>query len=116
MILFVVPLSAILLITWFITRKTIGENHWFLWLGLLAMVMLISGLNWILGKPNLEKDDYYGQYIVDRSYFSGKQADWQYNHFRFEIKDNDSIYFYVTEKKNHTDICWQNQSYRKLCF
>ncbi|MDI9859977.1 hypothetical protein [Flectobacillus roseus] len=100
MILFVVPLSAILLITWFVTRK----HHWgkiigFLWLGLLAMVLLISGLNWILGKPNLEKDDYCGQYIVDRSYFSGKQADWQYNHFRFEIKDNDSIYFYVTEKE-----------------
>jgi hypothetical protein len=99
MILFVVPLSAILLITWFITRK----HHWgkiigFLWLGLLAMVMLISGLNWILGKPNLEKDDYYGQYIVD-PIFPGKQADWQYNHFRFEIKDNDSIYFYVTEKE-----------------
>jgi hypothetical protein len=78
------------------------ENHWgktigFLWLGLLAMVMFLSGLNWILGKPNLEKDDYYGQYIVDRTYFSGKQADWQYNHFRFEIKDNDSIY--VTEKE-----------------
>jgi hypothetical protein len=77
----------------------LGKIIGFLWLGLLAMVMLISGLNWILGKPNLEKDDYYGLYIVDRSYFSGKQADWQYNHFRFEIKDNDSIYFYVTEKE-----------------
>ncbi|NBB26868.1 hypothetical protein [Cellulophaga sp. BC115SP] len=100
MILFVVSLSAILLITWFIT----GKNHWgktigFLWLGLLAMAMFLSGLKWILGKPNLEKDDYYGQYIVDRTYFSGKQADWQYNHFRFEIKDNDSLYFYLTEKE-----------------
>ncbi len=47
-------------------------------------------------KKNLNKNDYHGTYIINRSYFAGKQADWQYNHFRFEIKDNDSIYFYAT--------------------
>jgi len=56
----------------------------------------------------LEKDDYYGTYVIDRAYFSGKQADWQYNHYRFEIKENDSIYFYVTDRerivKTHTGV------------
>lgn len=56
---------------------------------------------WIVGtlaqKKVLEKSDFYGEYIVDLSYFRGKQANWQYNNFRFEIKTNDSIYFYVTE-------------------
>ncbi|MBK8416976.1 MAG: hypothetical protein IPL22_22150 [Bacteroidetes bacterium] len=37
--------------------------------------------------------------IVNRDYFPGKQADWQYNNFRFEIKENDTIYFYVTDKE-----------------
>jgi len=46
----------------------------------------------------LKKKDYYGEYIVNRDYFSGRQSDWQYDHFRFEIRENDSIYFYVTEK------------------
>jgi hypothetical protein len=50
-------------------------------------------------KKELKKKDYYGQYIVDRSFFAGKQADWQYNNFRFEIKENDSIYFFVTNKE-----------------
>jgi len=50
-------------------------------------------------KMILDKDDYYGDYIVNRNYFKGKQADWQYEHFRFTITKNDSIFFYVTEKE-----------------
>jgi hypothetical protein len=51
----------------------LGENHWLFMVGSFGDGLLISGLNWILGKPNLEKDDYYGLYIVDRSYFSGNK-------------------------------------------
>ncbi len=52
----------------------------------------------IWSKKILDKEDFYGTYIIDRNYFKGKQADWQYNHFRFEIKENDSIYFYETNE------------------
>ncbi len=44
-----------------------------------------------------DKKDYYGEYVINRDYFKGKQTDWQYNHFRFEITKEDSIFFYVTE-------------------
>jgi len=47
----------------------------------------------------LDKDDYYGSYVIDTTYFDPIQAKWQYDHFRFEIKRNNSIYFYVTEKE-----------------
>ena len=50
-------------------------------------------------KKELDKKDYFGEYIVNREYFKGKQTDWQYDNFRFEIKDNDSIYFNVTDKE-----------------
>ncbi len=50
-------------------------------------------------QKKLDINDYYGEYIVNRDYFPVKQADWQYNNFRFEIKENDSIYFYVTDKE-----------------
>jgi len=50
-------------------------------------------------KKVLKKSDFYEEYIIDRDYFSGKQSDWQYNNFRFEIKGNDSIYFYVTDEQ-----------------
>ncbi|TAE89990.1 MAG: hypothetical protein EAY81_01375, partial [Bacteroidetes bacterium] len=56
-------------------------------------------IQWLTAKTELKKKDYYGQYIVNRNYFPGIQADWQYNHFRFEIKENDSIYFYLTDKE-----------------
>jgi len=43
----------------------------------------------------LEKEDFYGDYIIDRNQFPGKQADWQYNSFRFVISHNDAINFYI---------------------
>ena len=39
------------------------------------------------------------EYIINRDYFKGEQTDWQYNHFRFEITEEDSVFFYVTEKE-----------------
>ena len=60
---------------------------------------LLSGISqWLTAKTELKKKDYYGEYIVNRDYFPGRQADWQYENFRFEIKENDSIYFHVTDK------------------
>ena len=34
-------------------------------------------------KNIIDKSDFYGEYKIDRNYFSGKQADWQYNNSRF---------------------------------
>ena len=67
-------------------------------------IVIMSIISILLKKIVLEKSDFYGEYTIDRNYFSGKQADWQYNSFRFEIKKNDSIYFHVTngEKINET--------------
>ena len=53
----------------------------------------------VTAKTILDKKDYYGQYIIDRNFFKGKQTNWQYENYRFEIKKNDSIYFYVTDKE-----------------
>ena len=50
-------------------------------------------------KTELDKKDYYGEYVINRDYFKGEQTNWQYNHFRFEITDEDSIFFYVTDKE-----------------
>ena len=70
-------------------------------IGFLILIILISILS---KKKVLEKSDFYGEYTIDRNYFPGKQANWQYNNFRFKIKKNDSIYFHVTngEKINET--------------
>lgn len=35
-----------------------------------------------------------GCYHIDRNFYPGLNAEWQYNHFRFEITRNDDFLFY----------------------
>lgn len=94
-----IPLTGLFLVIWFFTKKKIiGKTLGWIWLGIFGLLMLSEIARFLTAKTILEKKDYYGEYIVNRDYFPGKQSDWQYEHFRFEIKDNDSIYFYVTDK------------------
>ncbi|WP_350128027.1 hypothetical protein [Imperialibacter sp.] len=99
-ILILVPLTGILLIVWLISRKLIvGKILGLIWLGIFGLGTLVTILNWLTSKTELDKDDYYGEYVINRDYFKGEQTDWQYDHFRFKITDNDSIFFYVTDKE-----------------
>ena len=95
-----VPLTVILLLIWLFSGKRLfGKTIGLIWLGIIGLIVFSMTINWLTSKTELEKKDYYGQYIVNRDFFPGKQADWQYENFRFEIKENDSIYFYVTDKE-----------------
>lgn len=95
-----VPLTGILLLAWWVTKnKIFGKVVSYFWLGLFVLFIIGTIIRLLTDKKELRKNDYYGEYIVNRDYFPGKQADWQYDNFRFEIKDNDSIYFYVTDKE-----------------
>ena len=68
------------------------------WLGVSGLAMIsVVGRSWF-ATIELEKEDYYGSYVIDRNQFSGRQADWQYNTFRFDITRDDKIIFYVTNK------------------
>ena len=97
-ILFSLTFSLSLL--WAISKNRIfGQVLAAVW-GTILSLLVVGGIRSLfIAVKKLEKDDYYGQYVINRNYFPGKQADWQYNSFRFEIKDNDSIYFYATEKQ-----------------
>ncbi len=89
-----IPLTGILLVTWLLTRKKIlGKTFGLIWLGIFGLVLLSGIIKWFTAKTEFKKKDYYGEYIVNRDYFSGRQADWQYDNFRIEIKENDSILF-----------------------
>lgn len=95
-----VPLIGILLVIWLLTKKEIfGKSVGVIFIVILGLVILSNTIQWLTAKTKLNKKDYYGHYIINRDYFKGKQADWQYDTFRFEIKTNDSIYFYVTDKE-----------------
>ena len=95
-----VPLTAILLLIWLISGKFIvGKTLGLIWLGIFGLVTLSLIIQLLTAKKVLKKKDYYGQYIIDRDFFRGKQADWQYDHFRFEIRENDTIYFHITNNE-----------------
>lgn len=95
-----IPLTGILLMIWLLTRKKIfGKAAVLIGLVIVGLAVFSTIVQWLSVKMDLKKKDYYGQYIVNRDYFPGKQSDWQYEKFRFEIKNNDSIYFYVTDKE-----------------
>ncbi|MFL1896153.1 hypothetical protein ACJRPK_10645 [Aquimarina sp. 2-A2] len=99
-IFIVLPISIILSLLWFYTKKNFfGVALIGMWGGMILLWILSAVLHPFYTKKVLEKSDFHGEYVIDRNYFSGRQADWQYNNFRFEIKENDSIYFYVTDGK-----------------
>ncbi|MCK6606909.1 MAG: hypothetical protein L6Q46_01245, partial [Flavobacterium sp.] len=56
-------------------------------------------LSFFTSKKEVEKENIIGDYIIDRTKCSVKQADWQYNHYRFKITEDDKIYFYITNKE-----------------
>lgn len=99
-IFILVPLTGILMLAWFFTRDNlIGKILGFVWLGVFGLILLFGVLRWLTSKTVLDKHDYYGEYVINREYFAGEQTDWQYNHFRFEITESDSIYFYLTDRE-----------------
>ncbi|MFB0926321.1 MAG: hypothetical protein QMB65_13725 [Vicingaceae bacterium] len=69
-----------------------------IWFGVTFLALFFVVLNVCVSKVILEKNDFYGEYVVDRDFFSGKNADWQYSRYRFEIKENDSLYFYLIDE------------------
>ncbi len=97
--LVLVPLTGVLLIIWLITRKKVfGITLGFIWLGIVGLIFLAASTRLLSGKKEVKREDIYGTYIIDRTKFPGKQADWQYDHFRFEITKQNKFIFYQTEK------------------
>jgi hypothetical protein len=103
-IFILLPLTALLtvlfLLAWLLTKqKLYGKILGIIWGLIFGGIMLGGIIKWLTSKTKLEQENYYGHYIVNRDYFPGKQSDWQYDNFRFEIKENDSIYFHHTDKE-----------------
>ena len=92
------PLTGLLLIGSLTGKKLFGKVIGALLLGMIIFGVFSEILKSLNAKKVLDKEDYYGQYVINRDFFPGKQANWQYNNYRFEIKENDSIYFHVTDK------------------
>jgi hypothetical protein len=67
---------------------------------ILVFVILVKVITFLNSNTRVTAGKIYGNYIIDRSKYPGKQADWQYNHYRFKITEDNKIFFYITEKEN----------------
>jgi len=92
------PLTLVSGLLWLFTRKKIfAQFICAIWVLIVSLIVLVIIMQTLFGDKNIERDDLYGEYIIDRSEFPGKQADWQYNHFRFRITRENKLYFYLLE-------------------
>ena len=98
MIFIVLPATITLVLLALFTRKKIfGWLLLVIWAGILGIVVLSAVTRPFFEKKKLQPEDYYGTYAIDRNMYPGFQADWQYNHFRFVITEDDSIFLHVTD-------------------
>lgn len=89
------PLTVLLLILWVETgKRLLGIALGLMWLGA-GGIFLLAVVSESMSK--LDPDDFYGEYVIDRTKFPGRQADWQYNHYRFEITPANELRFHVTD-------------------
>lgn len=97
-VLTIFPLTGILGWSWYSTGKKIyGKILGLFWLMIVILFAGFSIVRLFKTKKDVEKEDIYGEYIVDRTKYAGKQADWQYNHFRFKITPDNQFIFDETE-------------------
>jgi 4-amino-4-deoxy-L-arabinose transferase-like glycosyltransferase len=68
-----------------------------LWLIPIILFTLWIGLHLLTEKMQVEQNDYYGEYVVDLEKYPGKQANWQYNHYRFKISKDNKIHLFKTD-------------------
>lgn len=114
----ILPLTIFLSLVWLVSRKKIfGKAILYIWIGIFSLVTLASIVKIFTDKKELDRDDIYGEYIIDRTKFSGMQSDWQYNHYRFIINEDNSIIFYETERdrilKRHKGTISFHPSYKR---
>ncbi len=79
LLLFIIfPSTGILLFLWILSkRSSFAKILVLLWSGVIGLVILSSIVQFFNTKKRVEKNDIYGEYIIDRSKFPGPQADWQ---------------------------------------
>ena len=92
------PLTCVFVLIWIVSGKKIyGKILGIIWLSIFVLLLLSITIGFFIQQKVLDKDDIYGEYIIDRTKFSGKQSDWQYNHYQFEITKQNEFLFHQTE-------------------
>lgn len=87
--------------TFFLSSKLINSIKFFAFLFFLiwGIYLINSIINWYSKSPTIvTKNRLYGNYIIDTTYFRGKNANWQYHHFKIKI-EQDSLKLIIKKNK-----------------
>jgi hypothetical protein len=96
--LFLFGSTLLLVIIWVISKEEIyGKILGTIWLTVLSLIIFFWLLNFLNSKTELSENDIYGDYVIDKKMFKGKQADWQYEHFKFTITKSNIMDFHIME-------------------
>ena len=78
--IFFVIVSVILFVLKLIFKKKIFSTlNIIWWIFFISLPFLLAILSFFTSKKEVEKEDIYGEYVIDREKCAGKQADWQYH-------------------------------------
>ena len=116
-IIFIIPVSILLIINWVKYYKKFKDNSAGKILGIIWLIVIIVILITPYFKPKIVTEkDIIGDYVVDTLKYSKKQAKWQYEHFKFKITNDRKLIFQILEndKTVKTEILKisYNKSYR----
>lgn len=94
MILLIMPVTVILILAWIISRKAIfGKLLGLMWGGIFGFLAFLIVMQIFTTKMKVTKSKIYGNYVIDRSKYPGKQADWQYDNFKFKVTKDNVMHF-----------------------
>ena len=91
---FLIPMTIIFIIIWAIFRKKIIiKSIGVIW-GIFTILILLAFVVEKKMQPIvISNSDICGEYIIDRTKFEGKQAEWQYENFRYKITESEELIF-----------------------
>ena len=75
-------------------KKTFNTIILGLWVLFISLPVLLIIESIFTSKKEIDKDDIYGEYVINKNKCPGKQADWQYEHYRFKITKDNKLHFF----------------------
>lgn len=89
-----------------------------LWLLVASFIGIVVLLSWYFSPISVDKHLIIGTYEIDTKLYPGKNANWQKEHFRFQITEDDQFIFYErladkTERVSYGRVKWAKERTEK---
>lgn len=96
LIILLFPTSIFLIIGYFSKKKIFFKIGYFILIAPFILIFTISIYNFLfIDKMTVAKENIYGEYIIDRKKYDGKNANWQYEHFKIKITEDDKLHLMI---------------------